>query len=115
MLYLHLFLNYPATHLNSCNSNDRSRLHAFVYGSLLLLEVFGFLKASLGETHKLYCNEQAYRQFDTNDITLKNTDVKETLFNHNCYNFPTHAQFFTTLLLIPAYMFRPFWAIIRAS
>jgi hypothetical protein len=32
----------------------------------------------------------------------------------NCYNFPTHAQFLTTLLPIPAYMFRPLWAIIRA-
>jgi hypothetical protein len=34
---------------------------------------------------------------------------------YNCYNFPTHAQFFTSLLLIPAYMFRPLRAIIRQS
>jgi hypothetical protein len=25
---------------------------------------------------------------------------------YNCYNFPTHAQFLTTLLPIPAYMFQ---------
>jgi hypothetical protein len=35
------------------------------------------------------------------------------ILRYNCYNFPTHAQFFTTLLPIPAYMFRPLWAIIR--
>jgi hypothetical protein len=36
------------------------------------------------------------------------------ILGYNCYNFPTHAQFLTTLLPIPAYMFRPLWAIIRA-
>jgi hypothetical protein len=47
----------------------------------------------------------------------KKVDIRHVSRNplsYNCYNFPTHAQFLTTLLPIPAYMFRPLWAIIRA-
>jgi hypothetical protein len=63
------------------------------------LEFYG-ITGSAYNLFKSYLNDRYQR------VIIKNT---------NCYNFPTHAQFFTTLLLISAYMFRPLWAIIRVS
>jgi hypothetical protein len=72
-------------------------------------------KSSFGRSKKR--KSKITRKYGYTNKRLGNIFLCDTpcILVHNCNNFPTHAQFFTSLLLISAYMFRPLRAIIRAS